>query len=174
MMKPVPRLLRGTPLRTRCFYRLLAAWATGLYLLLGSASASAQVCTMLATPPTFVSYNAANPDKKVNGLITVTCVTVLPASFSYTVKLGLSGFAQLSQRRMSNGAGGYLNYNVYCDSAYGVPWVDGVGASCLGSGGASGFLGSLVTPFTVFGKIPSGQFIASGNYNDSITIEVLY
>lgn len=148
---------------------MFAALGLGLWLALSSPPASAQVCTVLGSPPAFGTYSAGN-GSPANGSITVTCVLGL-GPVPYTIKLGMSAQAQGTQRRMSNGAA-YLNYNVFCDSGYSQVWGDGLSTTCTRTGTQTSAL--ALPPFPVYGFIPPGQYVTPGTYGDNIAIEVLY
>ncbi|WP_309679150.1 spore coat U domain-containing protein [Polaromonas sp.] len=155
--------------------RLLLSTALGLWLALSGQAASAQVCTTSAVAPVFGNYLSTSPGSNAAGSVSVSCVVpgVLGQNVFYSVKLGLSGQAQGTQRRMGS-AGNFLAYNVFCDSGYNQIWADGTGASCVRTGGQAGLLGTLLTVYPLYGRIPGGQFVSPGSYSDNIAIEVLY
>lgn len=70
------------------------------------------------------------------------------------------------QRRMADNFGDYLNYQLYVDNSYSSVW-DGVnGVSYFGVG--------FPTGVTVYGEVPSGQNVPSGDYGDLITVTISY
>jgi len=157
----------------RHFRRVLAP-CLGLCLMLWGQAASAQLCTTTALPPVFAAYQASGTGNNGTGSVSVSCVVLVGAqSVFYTVKLGLSGQAQGTQRRMSSGAA-YLSYNLFCDSGYSQIWADGNSGTCVATGGQAGLLGTLLTVYPVYGRIPGGQYVAPGSYSDIVSIEVLY
>lgn len=147
----------------------------GLCLGLWSQAASAQVCLTTAVPPVFANYQASGTGSNGTGSVSVSCVVlgVLGQNVFYTVKLGLNGQAQGTQRRMNSGAA-YLGYNLFCDSSYSQIWGDGGSGTCVATGGQAGLLGTLLTVYPVYGRIPGGQYVAPGSYSDIVAIEVLY
>lgn len=155
--------------------RLLLRAILGLWLALWGQAASAQVCTTSAVSPVFGNYLSTSPGNTAAGSVSVSCLVlgILGQDVSYVVKLGLSGQAQGTQRRMGSG-GNFLGYNVFCDSGHNQIWADGASATCVRTGGQAGLLGNLLTVYPLYGRIPGGQFVPPGSYNDLITIEVLY
>jgi spore coat protein U-like protein len=70
-------------------------------------------------------------------------------------------------RRMSNGAGGYLNYEVYRAGDYGAPNAYGLSVSnghILGVG--AGGPGTA----SIYGRVFSGQSATPGNYSDTLLV----
>lgn len=155
------------------FRRMLAPC---LYLGLGLwGQAQAQVCLTTALPPVFANYQASGTGSNGTGSVSVTCVVLglLGQSVFYTVKLGLNGQAQGTQRRMNSGAA-YLGYNLFCDSGHSQIWGDGSSGTCVATGGGASLLGTLLTVHPVYGRIPGGQYVPTGSYGDLVSIEVLY
>ena len=144
-------------------------------LALCSQAASAQVCTTTGVAPVFASYQGSGTGSNSTGSVSVSCVVpgLLGLSVFYTVRLGLSSQAQGTQRRMGLGAA-YLDYNFFCDSGHSRVWADGGGTTCVATGGQAGLLGTLLTVYPVYGRIPGGQYVAPGTYLDTVAIEVLY
>jgi spore coat protein U-like protein len=158
------------------FRRLRHALAPclGFCLALWSHTASAQVCITAVVPVVFGTYQVSGSGNNSVGSISVTCVLLPGQSVSYTVKLGLNNQSQGTQRRMK-GITAYLNYNLFCDSGHSQIWADGSSATCAPTKSHSGLVGSLLTVFPVYGRIPGGQYVpADLSYSDSITFEVLY
>lgn len=157
------------------FQRMSRTLLLAAGLLLVSQTAQAQVCTTSAIAPVFGNYSSSSPGNNANGSVTVTCIVlgVLGQDVNYTVKFGMSANAQGTQRRMASGTS-RINYNVYCDNAYNTIWGDGTSSTCTNTGGQNGLIGQLLTIFPVYGRIPGGQYVLPGAYNDSIAITVLY
>jgi len=164
---------------TSLFFSLLRRALRGplmaMCLALCSQAASAQVCTTIAVTPVFGSYQASGAGSNSTGSVSVSCVVLglLGQSVFYTVRLGLSSQAVGTQRRMGLGTA-YLGYNFFCDNGYSRVWADGSGTTCVATGGQSGLLGTLLTVYPVYGRIPGGQYVGPGTYLDTVSIEVLY
>lgn len=148
----------------------------GLWLSLWAQAASAQVCVTSTVLPIFGNYLASSPATTAAGSVSVSCVVlgVLGQSVFYTVSLSPGGQAQGTQRRLGNGGASFLPYNVFCDSGYNQIWADGSSGTCTRTGGQAGLLGTLLTVFPLYGRIPGGQFVPPGSYTDTIAVEVLY
>lgn len=150
-----------------------AVGSLSLWLVLGSHGAMAQQCTVNAVSPVFGNYQGSSTGSNASGSISVSCITPTPQNVFYTVKLGLSGQSQGSQRRMNAGTN-YLSYNVFCDASYSQIWTDGTAGSCVVTGGQASQLGTLLRVYPVYGRVPGGQFVAPGTYADTIPVQVLY
>jgi spore coat protein U-like protein len=66
--------------------------------------------------------------------------------------------------------GGPLHYNLYADPNFSSVWGDGTGTTVKQSYSSGGILAL----FTIYGKLPTGQFVPSGLYSDTITVTVSY
>lgn len=146
-----------------------------LFFSLSSQAAWSQVCTVSAIAPLFGAYQATGSGSGANGSVSVSCVVLgtIGQNIFYTIKLDLSSQAQDTQRRMQSGSN-HLRYNLYCDGGFNNIWADGGSSTCTKTGGQANLLGTLLTVFPVYGNIPGGQFVASGSYTDSISVQVLY
>lgn len=155
---------------------LLLLIGLGLWLALWAPVASAQACTTSTVAPVFGNYLSTSSGSNAAGSVSVSCVVpgALGQDVFYTVKLSLGGQPQGTQRRMGSGGANFLAYNVFCDSAYNQIWADGTGATCVRSGGQARLLGTLLTVYPLYGRIPGGQFVSPGAYSDTIAVEVLY
>jgi len=119
-------------------------------------------CTVSATGVDFGSYNASSGSPTdATGSVTVSCTP----SASTTVKLesGLYSGGSFNPRKVSDGLGNYLNYNLYTDASCTIVWGDGTGGTSIQAGGSD---------VIVYGRIPALQRVKPGTYNDSILITV--
>lgn len=114
-----------------------------------------EACSVAATDLVFGSYLAtAALALDSTSTITVTCSN----GTGYGVDVGATPMA-----RTMAGPGGNLNYGMFNEigrtTAFGV-----VGASGNGAGQA----------YTVFGRVPPGQFLTIGAYSATVTVTVTY
>jgi spore coat protein U-like protein len=150
-------------------------------LLLGSAEpAFASGCTITGNAPTvtatataFNAYSAAAlSDNQANGTVQIKCPLGIGLLPSFTIALsagnGGSGFAP---RAMQSGAN-RLGYNIYTTSGYGTVWGDGNDGTVTQTYFSPLSLGTI--SFTAYGAVPTGQFVATGSYSDTITVTVTY
>lgn len=154
---------------------IAARTALAVALGLGATDAAAQTCSVGATGVAFGNYSgSASVPTDATGTVSVSCVTVVPVSVSYTIQLSAGLGGTISNRKMTSGAN-TLSYQLYLDAAHGSIWGDGTS----GSGTASDsyglpLLGSATRNHTVYGRIPIGQRIAPGLFNDLVTVLVNY
>lgn len=126
------------------------------------------VCTVSATDLAFGNYDAsAGAPNDNTSTVSVTCSNGSP----YTVALnaGTGTGATVAVRRMSNG-GNTLDYSMYTTAGRTTVWADGTGGTSTQAGTGNG----AGQNFTVFGRIPTGQFVTAGNYADTVTATVTY
>jgi len=134
-------------------------------------SSVAANCTISATDLNFGAYDPLVANKTtaldVNTTVTVLCTK---GSTGVTVGLDLGIHAAAGNRFMSNGTDS-LQYELYSDSAGGTLWAN-AGAGLV-TWPAFGPIGAGAgTPHTVFGRIPAGQDVSVGSYNDTVTATV--
>jgi len=125
------------------------------------------VCSVAATNLAFGNYDASSGTANdASSTVTVTCTP----SETYDVGLdaGTGSGATVAVRRMTNG-GNTLDYSLYQDAGRTTVWGQTIGTNTqAGTGNGSG------QAFTVYGRIPTAQYVAAGNYSDTITATVTY
>ena len=160
-------------MRTRAMHRLLLAALVALATLQPQ-EAFAAVCNNVRVSATNVAFGNYNPgsvsDDTATGTIVVRCqgspFNTLPA---FTINLSTGGSATYTPRRMLLGLSQLL-YNLYTTAGYTTIWGNGTGST----GNISSSGGANTMNFTVYGRIPTGQFVTAGNYTDTITVTVTY
>jgi spore coat protein U-like protein len=145
-------------------------------LLLSCASFSAHAaCTVTSSGLAFGTYNyivAAPTDITAN--IQVSCFFLVSLNLSYDILLSQGASASYVTRKM-NSAASELQYNLYTSAAHSTVWGDGNGGSAkVTDGYLLTLLSTVVRNYTVYGRIPAGQNVAAGVYNDVITVTVNY
>jgi spore coat protein U-like protein len=135
---------------------------------LGVSATVSTNCTISTTALGFGSYDPvganASADLDGTGGLTVACTKGATA----TLGLGLGANASGSTRRMSDGSGSFLTYELYQDSGRSTVW---------GTAGA-GLLTLTAAPskaarvFTVYGRVPSNQDATAGSYTDTVVATV--
>lgn len=126
------------------------------------------VCTVSATNLAFGNYDASSgTPNDASSTVTTTCSN----STAYTVALnaGTGSGATVAMRRMTNGAN-TLNYSMYTTAGRTTVWGDGTLSTVTQAATGNGSGQAL----TVFGRIPTGQYVTAGNYTDTVTATVTY
>jgi spore coat protein U-like protein len=72
---------------------------------------------------------------------------------------------------MTSGAN-TLNYNIYTSAGLASIWGDGTGGTITVNYNGAGNPNSL--NYTAYGSVPTGQYVTSGSYTDTITVTVTY
>lgn len=125
-------------------------------------------CTVSATNLAFGNYDAsAGAPNDNTSTVSVTCSNGSP----YTVALdaGTGSGATVAVRRMTSGAN-TLDYSMYTTAGRTTVWADGTGGTSTQAGTGNGASQNI----TVFGRIPTGQFVTAGNYADTVTATITY
>ena len=135
---------------------------------LGVSATVTNNCTISTAALAFGSYDPVVANAAVDldgtGTVTVACTK----GTTSTIGLGLGANASGSVRRMSDGAGNFLTYELYQDAPRTTVW---------GNSGA-GLVTPAVAPskaarnFTVYGRVPSNQDVAAGSFNDTVVATV--
>jgi spore coat protein U-like protein len=128
-------------------------------------SARAQTCTF-TTGPTVVNFGAYNPGLGTPDDSTGTYRLGCTANVRARVSLS-TGVGTYTQRQMAMGAE-RLNYNLYRDPTRTQIWGDGTAPSSVQTNARRN------RTYTIYGRVPAGQWVAAGNYADTITITVVY
>ncbi len=116
------------------------------------------------SPLNFGDYASGNSGGYglTRGSISVTCTSGTP----YQIDIGPGESTDIAHREMSDGKQ-HLYYQIYIDAGYQMAWGDnvrGVSVSGIGTGQAQ--------TYPVYGLLPAGQNVASGNYTDALNVNV--
>ena len=167
-------LARGAALAAGLALAAPAGAACTSALQLGTCSA-----TVSATALSFGNYNPSSGSASdVTSVVTVTGTVfgvTLFTTLSYTISLSAGVTGTVADRRLTGGSGGpSLAYNLYTTTGRDTVWgVDGVSDSMTALAVVLG--ATLSRPYTVYGRIPAGQFVSPGsNYTDTVTVTVSY
>lgn len=124
-------------------------------------------CTVSTTALAFGSYDpvVANASANLDGTggVTVACTRGATAS----IALGSGSNASGSTRRLGDGAGNFLSYELYSDSGRSSVWNTGAGTLALTAAPSR-----AARDFTVYGRIAGNQDVPAGTYGDTVTATV--
>lgn len=121
------------------------------------------VCSVTETDVAFGEMSLVGDTNGVGG-VQATCTN----GGGYTVSLDNGLHAAGAQRTQVSGAN-VLNYNLFSDAAYTVPWN-----ATPGPGQVSGTGNGSAQALVVYGKIPGGQLATTGTYADTVTVTIAY
>jgi spore coat protein U-like protein len=143
----------------------------------GQSSANMQVnanvirkCTISTQPLAFGNYdpvlaNATAP-LDVQTTITVACTK----GTSVNIAMDAGDNAAGSLRRMVDGRRAFLAYEVYKDSSRTQRWGDGLGERLDGGIAPS----RDPRQFIAYGRVPGGQDVAEGTFQDTVVVTVQF
>ncbi len=138
--------------------------------MMASMSAAAQQCTIQnLTPVAFGVYDptAGVPDD-ATGSFRVRCSP--RSSYSASISAGAAG--GFFPRTLVQGTD-TLAYNLFREAARVTVWGNGAGGSQVVNVADSGPPGNPVT-LTMFGRIPAGQWVAAGPYQDTLVLTIVF
>lgn len=129
-----------------------------------------------------LSFGAINPiaaqATDAAASLRVSCVSAVGLSTSNEIRLSTGGAGSFSPRRMSDGFGRTLAYNLYRDAARTQIWGDGTGGSTVYT--TPTFFISVLNGYsysiTVYGRVPAAGLSGAraGTYSDTITVTVIF
>lgn len=125
----------------------------------------AGACTVGVAGLSFGTYDNRN-DGTGTARIGVDCASGVPYEVLFS-----AGAATYADRRMSNGSGGTLSYNIYTSASYAQIWGDGIAS---GTASVSGAGTGLEQALTAFGRLPASQNPPAGGYSDTIVVTVSF
>ncbi|MGH7070109.1 MAG: Csu type fimbrial protein [Acetobacteraceae bacterium] len=159
-------------LRRKRFSRLLLA-AVGLMLACAVSARAQLACTVSTTGLAFGRYVSASrvPDD-ASGSISVSCTAATPTTLAYSI--GLFATKGASSAPVMRSASGRLGYQLYADPARTEVWGDGASGRTVSFAAGLPAGRSNVQRFTVYGRIPPGQSVPPGSYQDQVVITLSY
>lgn len=125
-------------------------------------------CTISTAALAFGTYDPVGANATANldgsGRVTVACTKGTAPTIGVSTGSSASG----STRRMSDGAGNFLSYELYKDSGYTAIWGTS-GAGLLSPVAATS---KAAREFTVYGRIAGSQDVPAGTYADTVVATV--
>lgn len=133
-----------------------------------SPAGRAQSCSVSTTPVAFGSFDpASSVPVDSHGFVSFSCAG---SSLAVRVEVGAGGSHNFQRREMVNGSW-RLAYNLYLDPARQVIWGDGSqGSQILRSSSQP----SRTVEVPIYGRIVPGQKVGGGQYDDYITVTILF
>ena len=159
--------------------RRLTRAALAAVLLAGASAQAAIDCSVSTSGINFGAYDpvATSPDD-VTGNLAVTCTRVIFVDVfhvPFTVSLQRGSSPSYNPRTLRSGTN-VLNYNIYRDAARTQVWGDGTN-STLRLSDTSDFVWFQTTQtdnYSLYGRIPALQDVRTGNYSDTITLQITF
>lgn len=132
-------------------------------------------CTVSATGVAFGNYNPTNSSTTdATGNVHVFCtVLIISVAAQTNISLSTGGSGSYAPRKMSSGAE-LLSYNLYKEATHTTVWGDGTGGTGIWTDNTLILVLGTSIDHTIYGSIPAGQYVAAGNYTDTITVTVEY
>ncbi|MDP9990778.1 spore coat protein U-like protein [Variovorax boronicumulans] len=172
--------------RTACSASALAL-AIGIAGLLGTHDAHAACtgvglfsCSATVTVPLPLAFGNYDPSSltpkdnttAINVVGTVTGLGIL-VTLSYSIGLSAGTGGSIANRQLTGPGSTPLGYNLYTTNARTAVWGAGTVTDSYGALASVGG-NSVPRSYTVYGRIPIGQYVAPGSYSNTITVTVTY
>jgi spore coat protein U-like protein len=122
-------------------------------------------CSVTAGALAFGTYDASNG---TNAYSDITVLCTVGTAYNVGLNAGTASGATVATRKLSSGAS-RLNYTLYSNTGRTVVWGNTIGSDTVG---ATYTLNQQ--PHRVYGRIPPGQTVIAGTYNDTITVTITY
>lgn len=123
------------------------------------------LCSITANNLNFGNYSAVQLDGTTT--LSATCASGTP--YNIGLNQGVSTGATVTTRAMTGPGSTHLNYGLFQDTGRTTNWGNTVGTDTVASTGTG-----VAQSFTVFGRIPSAQFVGPGSYQDTITATLTF
>lgn len=121
----------------------------------------------------FGTQSNITSNRDASTVISVQCTSGTP----WSVGLNNGSNASGAQRRMTDGASHFINYDLYTDNPRTLPWTTTTAAGSCTSGAGSCVLGTGTGGFqfiTIYGRVPFPQTPVVGLYTDTVVATVTY
>jgi spore coat protein U-like protein len=139
---------------------LLLAFALAL-----AARPASAACSVTVAPVAFGTINSM-AQSRGTGEVVVRCDE--PASFRVGLSPGRGGG---DGRRMEGPGGARLDYGLFADPGYTIPWGDG---QAIGNPMAGRSEGTGPVRLTIYGIIPRQPGLPAGEYGDSLQVTLSF
>jgi len=127
----------------------------------------AGTCTLSTNTLAFGTYTPSGAALAGSTTVVATCTNTTPWTLSFNG--GSTSGGTIAQRLMANGAA-TLKYNLYTSAADTSLLGDGTSSSVTLTGTGTG----AAQTSTIYGLIPTGQYVTIGSYSDTITATISY
>jgi spore coat protein U-like protein len=131
-------------------------------------------CLVSSGDLAFGTYTPAAGALTGSSTVAVRCT----AGTAFTVALSTGQEASYAPRKLNNGSGSELEYNLFTTNAYATVWGDGTNSTATQSGTGAGMGAAQAQNLTVYGQLPdnaANQLAPpSASYADNIVVTVTY
>jgi len=124
-------------------------------------------CSVSSTDLGFGNYDALAA-QALDTTSTVSVQCTLSTGYSVGLNAGIGSGATVTTRKMTSTDSATLDYSLYQDNGRSVVWGESGAAAVTGTG-----TGAQVD-HTVYGRIPTGQYVSPDTYSDTITVTVTF
>jgi spore coat protein U-like protein len=126
-----------------------------------------KVCVATTTPMVFGNYNASSATP-TDATATILVICTLGTTYEVALDAGLGSGASTAGRKMTF-LTNTLNYQIYRDAGHSLSFGNSSGSDTVSATGSG-----IISTLTVYGRIPTAQYIGPGAYVDTVTVTVTY
>src|SRR5688572_8389034 len=147
----------------------LPTWAATTTTTFSVTANVAPTCSIAAAALDFGAAipNPINSNVDSQTTITATCSNGAPYQIALSAGNGLG--ATFGDRRMTSGTN-LLRYSLFTDSSRTIVWGNGSAGNTRVNGNGNGAAQTI----TVYGRIISGQSVATGMYSDTVVVTMTF
>jgi spore coat protein U-like protein len=128
-------------------------------------------CTIATATVAFGAYDPVSANAATDLLGTGTLTVACTKGAAATIDLGQGASYLAPSRRMTAGAGAFLNYALYKDAARTQVWGSTIPG---GTTYAYNSVSKNAVVITVYGTVPQAQDVTVGSYTDTVVATISY
>jgi len=132
-------------------------------------------CNVVASDIVFDNLNPLSGQQNASGMVNVECTNVIDVAPSVVVRINDGTWGTMAPRKMRNGAGDTLDYNIYTTNQYNVVWGDLTGgASNITISGGLLSIGHWTASREMFGRVSPTIATKPGDYSDTVVVQIIW
>lgn len=125
-------------------------------------------CSISATNLSFGVYTGV----LIQATSTLSLVCTNTTTYNVGLSAGNGAGATVTHREMTGPGSAVLIYSLFQDASYSINWGNTIGTDTEAGTDTSSFAAPI--PFTVYGQLAAGQFVAPGSYSDVIIVTITF
>ncbi len=158
----------------KTFFRLVLAFCV-LASVSAVAHAANEKCSIIGVKVLdFGTHDVFSPSPTdANSTLRVQCIQLQGATITVSLDQGLYSGGTFFPRRMLSGTS-TMQYNIFSDGQGGTVWGDGSSGTATVSRTLNPTDNMQSFDLILYGRIPAGQNLPSGAYNDSVNVTITF
>lgn len=130
-------------------------------------------CSVSANDIAFTGVNPLAGAQDAQGDVSVDCTGVVDVAPSVTVQINKGAWGTIGARKMRDGSGRLLDYNIYTGVTHATVWGDGTsGSSTMSISGGLLTLGHWTASRTMYGQVSPATSTVPSSYSDTVVVRI--